>query len=72
MENAQVGAVLAPDHAIPNRKHAQKIALATIVGTTIEWYDYFIYAAVAGLVFNQVFFKPAGPVFATLLVFASV
>lgn len=50
----------------------KKVALATLVGTTIEWYDYFIYAAVAGLVFNQVFFKPAGPAFATLLVFASV
>lgn len=72
MENTQVGAVLAHDHAIPTRKHTQKIALATIVGTTIEWYDYFIYAAVAGLVFNQLFFKPAGPLFATLLVFASV
>lgn len=59
-----------------SRPHAQqstqKIAFATLAGTTIEWYDYFIYAAVAGLVFNQLFFKPAGPVFATLLVFASV
>ncbi|TCM62699.1 sugar phosphate permease [Acinetobacter calcoaceticus] len=54
------------------RQHTRKIALATIVGTTIEWYDYFIYAAVAGLVFNELFFKPAGPQFATLLVFASV
>ena len=52
--------------------HTRKIAMATIVGTTIEWYDYFIYAAVAGLVFNELFFKPAGPIFATLLVFASV
>ncbi len=41
---------------IPEQSRTQKIALATIVGTTIEWYDYFIYAAVAGLVFNQLFF----------------
>lgn len=33
----------------------RRIALATLVGTTIEWYDYFIYAAVAGLVFDQLF-----------------
>lgn len=50
----------------------RKIALATLVGTTIEWYDYFIYAAVAGLVFDQLFFKPAGDSIATLLVFASI
>lgn len=50
----------------------KKVAYATIIGTTIEWYDYFIYAAVAGLVFNQLFFAPAGPVMANLLVFASI
>lgn len=50
----------------------RRIALATLVGTTIEWYDYFIYAAVAGLVFDQLFFKPAGDSVATLLVFASI
>lgn len=57
---------------VVQQSDTRKIALATIVGTTIEWYDYFIYAAVAGLAFNQLFFKPAGPTFATLLVFASI
>ena len=50
----------------------KKVAYATMIGTTIEWYDYFVYAAVAGLVFNQIFFAPAGPVVANLLVFASI
>lgn len=50
----------------------RKVAYATVIGTTIEWYDYFIYAAVAGLVFNQLFFAPAGPMMANLLVFASI
>lgn len=50
----------------------RKVAYATVIGTTIEWYDYFVYAAVAALVFNQLFFAPAGPVMANLLVFASV
>ncbi len=50
----------------------KKVAYATMIGTTIEWYDYFVYAAVAGLVFNQLFFAPAGPVIANLLVFASI
>lgn len=50
----------------------RKIAIATLVGTTIEWYDYFVYAMVAGLIFDKLFFKPAGDTIATLLVFASV
>ena len=50
----------------------KKVAYATMIGTTIEWYDYFVYAAVAGLVFNQLFFAPAGPFIANLLVFASI
>lgn len=73
MKNSQIE-INAPDMVmdVPEQSTTRKIALATIVGTTIEWYDYFIYAAVAGLVFNQLFFKPAGPAFATLLVFASI
>lgn len=54
------------------RKEERKVALATMIGTAIEFYDYFIYAAVAGMVFNHVFFGPAGPGFATILAFASV
>lgn len=31
-------------------KDQKKVAFATIIGTTVEWYDFFIYAAAAGLV----------------------
>lgn len=54
------------------KKRIRKVAFATIIGTTIEWYDFFIYASVAGLVFNKLFFHPAGPTFSTILAFASV
>ncbi|MBP6116969.1 MAG: MHS family MFS transporter [Neisseriaceae bacterium] len=50
----------------------RKVALATIIGTTVEWYDFFIYASAAGLVFKQLFFAPAGNELATLIAFASV
>ncbi len=50
----------------------RRIAFATIIGTTIEWYDFFIYATSAGLVFAQLFFQPAGEDIALLLSFATV
>lgn len=50
----------------------RKVAFATIIGTTVEWYDFFIYAAAAGLVFKTLFFSPAGSTLGTLLAFATV
>lgn len=50
----------------------RKVAFATIIGTTIEWYDFFIYAAAAGLIFTNLFFSPAGQTLGTLLAFATV
>lgn len=38
----------------------------------MEWYDFFIYATMAGLVFSQLFFEPAGTSIGLLLSFASV
>lgn len=50
----------------------RRVALATVVGTAVEWYDYFVYAAAAGLVFGTLFFEPAGPGFGTILSFLTV
>ncbi|UJP09422.1 MHS family MFS transporter [Microbacterium sp. KUDC0406] len=58
--------------AAGNATSQRRIAFATIIGTTIEWYDFFIYATCAGLVFAQLFFQPAGKDIALLLSFATV
>lgn len=50
----------------------RRVAFATVVGTTVEWYDFFIYASAAGLVFGDLFFAPAGPQFAQILSFITV
>ena len=50
----------------------RRVAFATVIGTTVEWYDFFIYATAAGLVFSQLFFEPAGQDIALLISFASV
>ncbi|GAS97717.1 major facilitator superfamily transporter [Mycolicibacterium canariasense] len=44
---------------------------ASLVGTTIEWYDFFLYATAAGLVFNHAFFPDQTTFVGTLLSFAT-
>lgn len=38
----------------------RRVAYATMVGTTIEWYDFFIYAQIAALLFGKLFFSGLG------------
>lgn len=61
-----------PPADVRTKKNQRRVAFATIVGTTVEWYDFFIYATAAGLVFAELFFKPAGEQIGLLLAFASV
>lgn len=53
-------------------KERRRVIAATTIGTAIEWYDYFLYATVAGLVFNQLMFGPLEGGLATIISFASV
>jgi metabolite-proton symporter len=49
----------------------RKAVIAATVGTTIEWYDFFIYGTAAGLVFPKLFFPNADPVTGTLAAFST-
>ena len=49
----------------------RKVALASFIGTAIEWYDYFLYGTAAALVFNVLFFPDFSPLAGTLASFAT-
>jgi MFS family permease len=47
------------------------VLAASLVGTTVEWYDFFLYATAAGLVFPKLFFPVGNETAATLLAFGT-
>jgi MFS transporter, MHS family, shikimate and dehydroshikimate transport protein len=49
----------------------RKVALASAIGTTIEWYDFFLYNTFAALVFNKLFFPSFDPLVGTMLAFTT-
>lgn len=44
---------------------------ASMIGTTIEWFDFFIYGVASALVFNKIFFPEFDPLTGTLLAFST-
>ncbi|MYW96170.1 MHS family MFS transporter [Amycolatopsis rubida] len=66
---------LAPaQELIPSRQQQRKVYLASLIGSTVEFYDFAIYGTAASLVFGQVYFSAASPavgVIASLATFAT-
>ncbi|HEY8457410.1 MAG TPA: MFS transporter [Actinopolymorphaceae bacterium] len=49
----------------------RQVAAASLAGTVVEWYDFFLYATMAALVFNQQFFPTFSPLIGTLVAFTT-
>ncbi|AXK35259.1 MFS transporter [Streptomyces armeniacus] len=53
----------------PKSGSLRRVVAASLIGTTIEWYDFFLYGSAAALVFNELFFPDSEPLVGTLLAF---
>src|SRR5271169_6464378 len=52
-----------------HRGQLRRAVIASTIGTTIEWYDFFLYSTVTGLVFAKLYFPGSDPLVGTLQAF---
>jgi len=65
VSTAKPDALSASDHQI----QLYRAVIASTIGTTIEWYDFFLYSTVTGLVFAKLYFPQSDPLTGTLQAF---
>jgi MFS family permease len=61
-------------HALSGSDHSiqlRKAVIASVIGSAIEWYDFFIYGIAAGLIFGKLYFPNEEPLTATLAAFGT-
>jgi metabolite-proton symporter len=68
MATAAAYGTLSPDD---HSAQLRKAVIASTIGTTIEWYDFFLYGTAAGLIFGKLFFPNSDPLTATLAAFGT-
>jgi metabolite-proton symporter len=65
-----MGVAIAPLTDVEHRVQLRRAVIASTIGTAIEWYDFFLYSTVTGLVFAKLFFPKSDPLTGTLEAFA--
>src|SRR5688572_26995836 len=54
----------------PTDREVRLVALTSLLGTTIEWYDFFLYGTMTGLVFNKLYFPSDDPFVSAMLAYS--
>ena len=52
-----------------DQRSRKLVTIASLIGTTVEWYDFFLYGTITGLVFNKLFFPADNAFVATMLAY---
>lgn len=55
----------------PDQKTLNRVVLSSLIGATIEWYDFFIYGVLAGIVLNKLYFPSDDPTISLMLTYAT-
>jgi len=57
--------------SLPDAARIRRVLVSSVIGTAIEWYDFFLYATASALVFAKLFFPTFDPVVGTIAAFGS-
>src|SRR5579862_722822 len=57
--------------AAPGSDNLRAVTISSVLGAVIEWYDFFLYGVVAGLVLNRLYFPQADAVVSTMLAYST-
>jgi MFS transporter, MHS family, shikimate and dehydroshikimate transport protein len=71
MANDAIIAGAVPRSEVDRLRAVRLIAIASLIGTTIEWYDFILYTSLAGLIFNKLFFPANDAMVSLLLAYAT-
>lgn len=64
-------AARASAHTSQASRNLRAVTVSSVLGAIIEWYDFFLYGVVAGVVLNRLYFPQADPVVSTMLAYAT-
>lgn len=53
------------------QRNIRTVIVSSLIGTTVEWYDFFLYSTAAGLVFDKLFFPSQNQYIGTMLAFVT-
>jgi metabolite-proton symporter len=56
---------------VDKEREVRRVVMASLIGATIEWYDFFLYGVIAGIVFNQLYFPTHDPLVSIVLAYAT-
>lgn len=56
---------------MPSASSVRTVLVSSLIGTTVEWYDFFLYSTAAGIVFGKLFFPAHNPLVGTMLSFVT-
>jgi metabolite-proton symporter len=54
-----------------DKKLLKRVVYASLIGATVEWYDFFLYGTVAGIVFSKLYFPTGDPFISTMLAYTT-
>lgn len=71
MSSSQTALETNPTKPVVSKKDARKALIASLIGSSIEWFDYFLYGTVAAIVLNQLFFPSSDPAVGVMLAYVT-